>query len=183
MLVADADLTTQRTIEFVNSFETDRVGWREITAVGNRVAIIDTPVATESVTDGLREYPVDLLSSPMDIRAATFQVRPDATETAPVKSLPLLFSVTSLAAPAVTAVVPATVRPPLWVMSPAVVTAKLPLADDAPSTSALASLMVTLRPLVTASVLKSLVAVLSVMSLPLPAASVVAPLMTSAPEV
>ncbi len=78
-LVADADLATQRTIEFANSFESDRVGWREITAVGNRVAIIDSPVATVSVTDGLRVYPVDLLSSPMDIRAATFQVRPDAT--------------------------------------------------------------------------------------------------------
>ena len=78
-LVADADLATQRTIEFVDSFETDRVGWREITAVGNGVAIIDSPVAIVSVTDGLREYPVDLLSSPMDIREATFQVRPDAT--------------------------------------------------------------------------------------------------------
>ena len=80
-LVADADLATQRTIEFVDSFETDRVGWREITAVGNGVAIIDSPVAIVSVTDGLREYPVDLLSSPMDIREATFQVRPEATAT------------------------------------------------------------------------------------------------------
>ena len=78
-LVAVADLAAPRTIEFVNSFETDRVGWREITAVGDRVAIIDSPVAGASVTDGLRVYPVDLLSSPMDIRAATFEVSPDAT--------------------------------------------------------------------------------------------------------
>ena len=77
-LVADADLATPRTIEFNNSFEPDRVGWREITAVGNRVAINDSPVATVSITDGLRVYPVDLLSSPMDVRTATFQVRPDA---------------------------------------------------------------------------------------------------------
>ena len=80
-LVAGADLAAPRTIEFVNSFETDRVGWREITAVGDRVAIIDSPVAAVSVTDGLRLYPVDLLSSPTDIRAATFEVRPDATAT------------------------------------------------------------------------------------------------------
>ena len=55
----------------------DRVGWREITIAGAPgVAIVDPSVPSESVTDGLRAYPDDLLSSPLDVRRATAAFEP-----------------------------------------------------------------------------------------------------------
>jgi nickel/cobalt transporter (NicO) family protein len=55
----------------------DRVGWREITIAGAPgVAILEPSVPSESVTDGLRAYPDDLLSSPLDVRRATAAFEP-----------------------------------------------------------------------------------------------------------
>ena len=55
----------------------DRVGWREITIAGAPgVEILDPSVPSESVTDGLRAYPDDLLSSPLDVRRATAAFEP-----------------------------------------------------------------------------------------------------------
>jgi nickel/cobalt exporter len=54
-----------------------RVGWREITIAGAPgVEIVDASVPSESVTDGLRVYPDDLLSSPLDVREATAAFEP-----------------------------------------------------------------------------------------------------------
>lgn len=77
-LQAAVDLSTVRSVSFADGYLTDRVGWHEITAGGDGVRLIDSPVPQDSVTNGLREYPVDLLSSPLDTRAATFDVRPGA---------------------------------------------------------------------------------------------------------
>lgn len=73
-------------IDFVDDHETGRVGWNEINAVGDGVAIVDAPVPTSSVTDGLRSYPVDLLESPLDIRAVTLSVDPDGVSMAATES-------------------------------------------------------------------------------------------------
>jgi nickel/cobalt transporter (NicO) family protein len=55
----------------------DRVGWREITATGaDGVAITGSDVPVRSVTDGLRSYPEDLLSSPLDVRDASMSFEP-----------------------------------------------------------------------------------------------------------
>jgi len=75
-LVADVDFTQPRDIQFLERFELNRVGWREITAVGDGVQLVNSPVPTQSISDGLRNYPVDLLSSPLDVRDASFQVTP-----------------------------------------------------------------------------------------------------------
>lgn len=49
----------------------DRVGWREITAVADEgAALVRSSVPDRSVTDGLRLYPRDLLTSPLDVRGA-----------------------------------------------------------------------------------------------------------------
>jgi nickel/cobalt transporter (NicO) family protein len=67
----------------------DRVGWREITIAGAPgVAIVDPSVPSESITNGLRAYPNDLLSSPLDVREATASFEqgesvPRETSTAP----------------------------------------------------------------------------------------------------
>jgi ABC-type nickel/cobalt efflux system permease component RcnA len=48
--------------------DSDHIGWREITAVGeDGEAIAGSNVPTDSVSDALRSYPQDLLSSPLRV--------------------------------------------------------------------------------------------------------------------
>ena len=54
---------------------TDRIGWREITAVGDRMTLIASPVPKSSVSGELRRYPKNLLSAPLDQRTVEFRVR------------------------------------------------------------------------------------------------------------
>ena len=75
-LEAPADLSVARSVHFVDRHLTDRVGWREINAVGDGTHLVDSPVPQTSVTDGLRNYPVDLLASPLDVREAELRVQP-----------------------------------------------------------------------------------------------------------
>ena len=77
-LEAAADLTSPHTVQFSDGYLPNRIGWKEINAVASDIAIIDSPVPQTSVTNDLRTYPVDLLSSPLDVREATFTVQPSA---------------------------------------------------------------------------------------------------------
>jgi ABC-type nickel/cobalt efflux system permease component RcnA len=63
-------------------YRDDRVGWREMTAVGDGVALLDPPVPAVSVTGELRQYPDDLLSDPLDVRSVVLEV--GAGSSAPV---------------------------------------------------------------------------------------------------
>jgi ABC-type nickel/cobalt efflux system permease component RcnA len=75
--VADTGpLDVESRIEFRNANNTDRVGWREITAVGDRTTLTATDVPSTSASDRLTTYPGDLLTSPLDQRAATLRTRP-----------------------------------------------------------------------------------------------------------
>ncbi|MEZ5099771.1 MAG: High-affinity nickel-transporter [Thermoleophilia bacterium] len=57
----------------------DRLGWRELVVRAERGARLEASTApSASSTDGLRTYPDDLLSSPLDVREATAVVRPGA---------------------------------------------------------------------------------------------------------
>ena len=60
----DAAVVPSRT-----SYLPDRVGWREITADGDGVRLLDSPVPVHSISDELRTYPDDLLASPLDVRS------------------------------------------------------------------------------------------------------------------
>lgn len=60
----------------------DRVGWREITAVGDRLRLSDD-VAAVSLTQELRSYPSDAATSPLRQRNVSFSATPDATRRAP----------------------------------------------------------------------------------------------------
>ncbi len=54
----------------------DRIGWREVTAVGvDGLALSGSSVPAQSISDELRAYPEDALSSPPDVRtmSATFE--------------------------------------------------------------------------------------------------------------
>ncbi len=75
---------------------------------------------------------------------------------------------------------PVTVRAPLWVSAPPVVTPRVPETVEAPRIRALVSVNATLFPLVMPTVLK-LLALSRVMLLAAPAASVVVPVTISAP--
>ena len=56
---------------------TDRLGWREIIAVGlDGRKVQESTVPERSVSDALRSYPEDLLSSPLEVTQASFAFGP-----------------------------------------------------------------------------------------------------------
>jgi nickel/cobalt exporter len=67
--------TVGAALTFASTVAQDRVGWREITIVGDGVTLADATVGTESVSAALTAYPRDLLTSPLDQRSATARVR------------------------------------------------------------------------------------------------------------
>jgi ABC-type nickel/cobalt efflux system permease component RcnA len=75
-LRSDADLTGQSRIAFADGYESGRIGWREITADGAGVRLLDSPVPVESPSDELRSYPADLLQSPIDVRGFEVATEP-----------------------------------------------------------------------------------------------------------
>jgi nickel/cobalt transporter (NicO) family protein len=57
------------------------IGWHEVTAAGvGGVGLEGSTVPARSVSDGLRSYPRDLLSSPLDVRTASFTYGPGPSE-------------------------------------------------------------------------------------------------------
>jgi nickel/cobalt exporter len=77
-LTAPARLGSATAVTVTNRFRADRVGWREMTAVGDGVKLVDPPLPGHSVSEELRAYPADLLSSALDVRTATLRTRPGA---------------------------------------------------------------------------------------------------------
>ena len=65
-------------IEFEDQFYPQRLGWREITVVANGVPI-QGDFTSLSITNRLRDYPTDLLSSPLDQRRIDFKLNPSLT--------------------------------------------------------------------------------------------------------
>jgi nickel/cobalt transporter (NicO) family protein len=53
-----------------------RPGWREITARGDRMTLLASDVARDSISQRLTIYPKDMLTAPPDQRQATLRVRP-----------------------------------------------------------------------------------------------------------
>jgi ABC-type nickel/cobalt efflux system permease component RcnA len=75
-LHVDADLHRSAIVAFADGYEADRIGWREVTALGDGVHLDHSPVPASSVSDKLLRYPNNLLSSPLDVRAATVHTLP-----------------------------------------------------------------------------------------------------------
>jgi nickel/cobalt exporter len=69
------ELAGEHRLSFVSHNFTDRAGWREITAVGDRATLVASDVPSRSISQRLARYPEDLLSSPIDTRAASLVVR------------------------------------------------------------------------------------------------------------
>ncbi|HEU0103383.1 MAG TPA: hypothetical protein VFR07_13785, partial [Mycobacteriales bacterium] len=75
-LSAPADLGARASVNFTDGYRTDRIGWHEVTAVGVGMRLVESSVPSTSVSDRLRSYPSDLLSSPLDVRSAAVVAEP-----------------------------------------------------------------------------------------------------------
>ena len=65
-----------RSLTYTDANQQGRVGWREITAVGDRATLDAADVPSTSASARLTSYPSDQLSSPLDQRAATLRFHP-----------------------------------------------------------------------------------------------------------
>ncbi|GLY92852.1 hypothetical protein [Actinoplanes sp. NBRC 103695] len=60
-------------VEVANRFRDDRIGWREMVAnAGPGAALTGSPLPVAGISDELRTYPSDLLTTPPDVRTASF---------------------------------------------------------------------------------------------------------------
>ncbi|MEU8264089.1 hypothetical protein AB0C02_26130 [Micromonospora sp. NPDC048999] len=80
-LTTTISLRQPTTINIEDRFQTDRIGWHEITANGDGVGINSSPVPTTSISDELRKYPDDLLSSPLNQRSVRLRTTTPGTGT------------------------------------------------------------------------------------------------------
>ena len=61
-------------ITFVNNNYAERIGWREMIVNGAGIRVFDSSIHSNSMSDDLRVYPQDLISSPLAERSAEFSV-------------------------------------------------------------------------------------------------------------
>jgi nickel/cobalt transporter (NicO) family protein len=64
-----------RSVSYQAATTNGRVGWHEVTAIGNGTTLSGSDVPQSSVSKELTHYPQDLLTSPLDERIARFRVR------------------------------------------------------------------------------------------------------------
>jgi nickel/cobalt exporter len=76
-----AALSGPTTITFSDTSFTDRIGWREVIASGDGVAIDANGLPTTSPSKRLTSYPADLISQPLDMRSVTIVATPQAAPT------------------------------------------------------------------------------------------------------
>lgn len=78
-VVPDSAAGGQHHIVYQDNNYADRQGWHEIVVdAGPGMLLRDSAVASSSISDELRAYPADLLSSPLDVRSATATLAPGA---------------------------------------------------------------------------------------------------------
>jgi ABC-type nickel/cobalt efflux system permease component RcnA len=90
-LTSATALSGRMTLTFADDWDSAGIGWHELTAVGAGVTLVHAPVPARSVSDQLRHYPNDLLTSPLDVRSVRLTVVPgDAPSTyAATRRLPV----------------------------------------------------------------------------------------------
>ncbi|MYS34221.1 nickel transporter [Streptomyces sp. SID4920] len=75
-LNAPAELATAADIDVRTEYDERRIGWQEMTARGQGVTLIHSPLPASSPTDELRHYPKDPLATPLDQRSALLHTEP-----------------------------------------------------------------------------------------------------------
>jgi ABC-type nickel/cobalt efflux system permease component RcnA len=81
VLHAPAEIRREATVALVNGMFPDRIGWREVTAVGDRYTLVHSDVPTTSISRLLSKYPVGMAGN--DVRTASLTVRPGGPAAAP----------------------------------------------------------------------------------------------------
>jgi nickel/cobalt transporter (NicO) family protein len=76
LTAAAPNVAATRTLTYMDANFTGRVGWREITAVGDGTTLEAANVPAQSVSARLTAYPTDLLRSPLAQDRATIRFRP-----------------------------------------------------------------------------------------------------------
>jgi ABC-type nickel/cobalt efflux system permease component RcnA len=71
-----ASVRDPRRVEFSDETFPGRVGWKDVIVHAGRGTAVKSSVPATDPTNGLRSYPADKLSSPLDRRSATFTVTP-----------------------------------------------------------------------------------------------------------
>jgi nickel/cobalt exporter len=69
-----AAVDSPRRVQLADETFEDRVGWKAIVAAPGEDTVVRTQAPSGDPTNGLRRYPEDLLSSPLDRREASFSV-------------------------------------------------------------------------------------------------------------
>jgi nickel/cobalt exporter len=87
-LAAAAATGTVSSVAFSDFYLVDRIGWREITVTSSGVRLAPSGLPAASVSDELRAYPEDLLTSPLDQRSAELRVDGAAASAAPAPTAP-----------------------------------------------------------------------------------------------
>jgi ABC-type nickel/cobalt efflux system permease component RcnA len=78
------------TIDYRDRNYADHIGWREITAVGEDGEVVrGSNVPTQSVSDALLSYPLDLLTSPLDVTSMHASFAPGVSGAAPAAQAPV----------------------------------------------------------------------------------------------
>jgi nickel/cobalt exporter len=85
-----ASLAGAATVEVSNRWDDDGVGWHEITAVSTGLSLSNSPFPAKSISNELRTYPNNLLSSPLNVRGGTLKTAPGGSSTyEAAKNLPV----------------------------------------------------------------------------------------------
>ncbi len=71
-------------VTYANRNFEGRIGWREVTAVGDGTTITSADVPARTTSARLTAYPKNLLQSPLDVRSARLVVRPGGPASGPV---------------------------------------------------------------------------------------------------
>ena len=75
-LTGRVDLSSTATVQVDSPWDGAGIGWHEISAVATGVSLRASPFPARSISDELRRYPNNLLSSPLDVRSGTITTDP-----------------------------------------------------------------------------------------------------------
>jgi nickel/cobalt exporter len=82
-LHARIDLREGQRVAYRDTNFAGRIGWHEITVLGDHLELVASDAPTQSVSARLTSYPADLLQSPLDRREASFEIgRPTSSSAA-----------------------------------------------------------------------------------------------------
>jgi nickel/cobalt transporter (NicO) family protein len=83
--ILDAPIAGSADVSFEDRSFAERIGWREVVVLGDRVSVAggDPETGPGGISERLTSYPSDRLAQPLDVRAVAVEVRPGGPARAP----------------------------------------------------------------------------------------------------